>query len=149
MISYLKDKRKKGVVSSKRFIVFVRGEAQKRKLDKIKFSRGWYWKFLNRNNICLRKANTGYYKPLDDIEKQAKAFREKIYNAINSPESVYDINHIVNVDETGIPRDSAPKSTLEIKGTKHVVVNSSGRDGMKEKYTAVFTVTYTEKNFFQ
>ena len=147
LVQYIKNKREQGVgISTKKFIWYARSEAKKKKLDRIKFSRGWYYKFRNRNNISIRRANTGHTKPLEDIEKHVKAFREKIYHMINSPESIYDFDHIVNVDETGIPRDAAPKVTLEIKGTKNVVVNSSGRH--KEKYTTVLTVTYTGKKLF-
>ena len=147
LVKYIKDTRTKGLaLSSKKFIIYARTESKRKKLDKIEFSRGWYCKFIKRNNICIRRANSGYYKPIDDIEKQVKEFREKIYNLINSQDSIYDIDHIVNVDETGIPRDSTSRRTLDMKGNKHVIVNSTGHD--KEKYTSVLTITYTGKKLF-
>ena len=100
---------------------------------------------MRRNKISIRRANTGYHKPLEDIEKRVSEFREKILDLINS-NSIYDIEHIINVDETGIPRDSFSKTTLAPKGTNHVVVNSTGRE--KEKYTVVLTVTYKGKKLF-
>ena len=53
---------------------------------------------------------------------------------------------IFNVDETGIPRDSTSRKNLDMKGSKHVIVNSKGHD--KEKYTSVLKITYTGKKLF-
>jgi len=59
---------------------------------------------------------------------------------------LYDLDHVINMDETGVPRDSPKNTTLEMKGTKHVVVNSSGKE--KENYSVVLSISYTGKKLY-
>ena len=65
---------------------------------------------------------------------------------LQSSESIYDLDHVINMDETFVPRDAPSNHTLELKGSKKVVVNTTGKE--KEHYTVILTVTYTGKRLY-
>ena len=118
-------------MSTRKFIIYARGEAKKDSSIKIKFSRGWLQKFMKRNKISLRKKSTTVQNPIEQINKLSENFRKKIHDLIYHPESIYDQEHVINVDETAIRRDTPPEKTMENKGEKKVAIASGGKE--KEK----------------
>ena len=144
---YIVSLRDKNIgLSTKRFITYARAKAKKANL-KLKFSRGWLQKFMKRHNFSLRKKSTTVHRPKEELDKLCSDYREKIHKTLFSAGTLYDIDHVVNVDETGVPRDSPPSITIERRGTKHVVIANSGKD--KEKLTTILAITMTGKRLGQ
>jgi hypothetical protein len=63
-------------------------------------------------------------------------FKEDICNS-----GAYDPDHILNMDETYISRDSPKNHTIEDVGVQTVAIRSTGAD--KENYSLVLAVTIT------
>ena len=99
-------------------MVYARKLARERNLNEVKFSRGWLYKSKKRNKNCIRRKNTGYYKPSTFINEKVQEFRDKIFHKLHNESSIFDLDHVANMDETGVPRDSPLATTLELKGTK-------------------------------
>ena len=140
LLEYYKTIRNKGMgLSTRRFIIYCRAEAKKDKNITIKFSRGWLQKFMKRNKISIRRKSTTIQKPVEELNAAIDIYRKEIYDIIFDPQSIYDHDHIVNIDETGVPRDASPVTTMEDIGKKHVIIASGGKE--KEKLTTVVTIT--------
>ena len=148
LLEYFKDVRKNAIgLSTRKFVLFARTEAKKDPTITIKFSRGWLLKFMKRNKISLRKKSSTTSHSIDKIDEIATTFRKKIHELIYSPDSKYDQNHVVNVDETGIRRDAPPDRTLENKGEKKIIIASGGKE--KECLTTVIAISLTGKRLGQ
>ena len=148
LLNYFKEIRKtKFGLSTRKFIIYARSEAKKDSNIKIKFSRGWLHKFMTRNKITLRKRSTTAQNPIEQTNDLVEKFRKKLHDLIYHPESIYDKDHVVNVDETAIKRDSPPDRTMENKGEKKVVIASGGKE--KEKITTVVAMSLTGKRLGQ
>ena len=148
LLDYIKDLIKLGYgLSTRRFIVYARSEAKKESAITIQFSRGWLQKFMKRNKIVIRKKSTTVHTSTEVIDEVVDKFRKKIHELICNPESIYDQDHIINVDETAIRRDSPPDKTMEKKGEKKVIIASGGKE--KETMTTAITVSLTGKRLGQ
>jgi len=142
--TYIIEQRSKGIsLSTKRFIRYARALAKQRNYDKVKFSRGWFDKFKKRNNISIRRKSTTHYKNLETVKESVEKFRKEIYDMIYSSSSVYDHNHVINVDECGVPRDAPPRTTLEPKGSKHVTVLTGNKE--KQNTTVIPAISLSGK----
>jgi hypothetical protein len=96
-------------------------------------SNGWFFNFLKRHNLSLRRTTTsGRDLPANCLQTIAEFLEE-------CERELRDIDHgaILNMDETAIYQDAPGKQTYEHVGAKRVPVVTAG--GERTRISAAFT----------
>jgi len=148
--SWIKNQRdKKNHVSVRRLLREARSRAAKQNKTGLKFTWGWVNKFLKRNKFKLRKPTTKISEP-ENKNKEVEDFARKIKILVDS--GLYDLDHVVNVDETGICCEEISTKTIcsdeeeknkGRKSIKHPTTKSVNKD--KENLTVVLAGSWTGK----
>ncbi|KAL4499656.1 hypothetical protein ABPG72_017196 [Tetrahymena utriculariae] len=79
----------------------------------LKGSKGFIQKFCKRNHVTVRKINTKIIKQIS--EQEINEFVLKFQGKLNKKQ--YDLNHIINFDETCISKDEQEIILLRFKVT--------------------------------
>ena len=106
------EREKKNLVSIRRLIAFGRKEAEIQKIEKLKFSWGWVSKFIKRNGYWLQSPKAKVGKEVSLLQKNVLEFKEKIKNLLQTGN--YDLNFVLNIDETGIATETTKSKTIVI-----------------------------------
>jgi hypothetical protein len=125
------------VLSARLLILNAKKLAIKRGIIGLKFSWGWLQKFLKRHHFAVRRSSRNTKYPENLISEQSVEFAKKIQSLIINGD--YKRKNILNMDETGVYRDSPYKSVIDIKGKKNVKIITGGHE--KNRVTYVPTVT--------
>lgn len=99
-------------------------------------SRGWIDKFMCRNKLSLRKRTSMSQKLPKQLESKITSFYSQCAKAIRIGK--YPLELIGNMDETPMWFDIVPQSSITKKGSKSVVIRTSGSD--KRHLTVVLAV---------
>jgi len=148
---WIKQQRgKKNHVSVKRLICEGRKRARIKNYEKLKFSWGWVKGFLKRNLFKLKKPSPAINKSLNSVEEDIRKFKEKMKNLIQS--NNYDLDFVLNIDETGIPTELLRSKTITFaEENKENYTNEMKEGGVKtlnkekEMTTALIGGTWTDK----
>ena len=100
-------------------------------------SRGWIEKFISRNQLSLRKRTSMSQKLPQQLESKISSFYLQCAKAIRIGK--YPLELIGNMDETPMWFDIVPQRSIAKKGSKSVVIRTSGSD--KRHLTVVLAVT--------
>ena len=92
-------------------------------------SNGWLEKFMNRNNLSLRRVTTTCQKYPSDIAPILTNFFMYV-RQLKIKEKYHD-NHIFAADETAIWVDPYGKTCITNKGAKEVAVQSTGHEKLR------------------
>ena len=88
----------------------------------------------------MEKKSSNVKYNMEELEPQILQFKEKFTKEVLEAE-VYDLDQVINLDETSISRDAPSETTFEQKGTKKVQIQTNGSE--KTHYTVVLASTYT------
>ena len=99
-------------------------------------TRGWFDKFICRNKLSLRKRTSLSQKLPQQLESKITAFYLQCSKAIRIGK--YPLELIGNMDETPIWFDIVPQRSIAKKGSKSVVIRTSGSE--KRHVTVVLAV---------
>lgn len=91
-----------------------------------------------RHNIVSRKKTKVSQKEPEDIEEKLKLLGTYLTNLIFKNPDIPDVL-ILNMDETPVYLDMVSNTTLDIRGAKEVLVQTTGQE--KQRVTVVLTVT--------
>jgi len=91
-----------------------------------KASHGWYAKFLQRNDLSLRKRTSLSQKLPRQLESKITTFYTQCGKAIKIGK--YPLGLIGNMDETPMWFDIVPQRSVAKKGTKSVEIRTSGSE---------------------
>ena len=105
-----------------------------KELDQSKLSRGWFQKFKKRHRITNRKINTKVKKSFEELQKIVKRYFEEVSELFQENDNIV----FVNYDEIGVFFEISQDKTLEVEGTNHVKLRSSG--SYKKRLTLIHTV---------
>ena len=92
--------------------------ASEKNSTKFKATNSWCTRFLRRKNFIMRQKTKIAQKLLQDLEEKITSFHRKELN--------YDLVHIGNMDETPVWFDMPSAKTVNSKGQKTVLVNTTG-----------------------
>ena len=95
---------------------------------------------MKRNHLCRRKKSSNVHQSLDLLERPIKEFKDKFSKEVLSQQT-YDLENVINVDETYVTRDSPSETTIETVGVKSVPIRSTGAE--KTRYTVILANTLT------
>lgn len=125
LMNWINQSRNNGAcVSGKCIQLKALNLARQSGLEHFRASKGWLVRFLNRNNLVLRRITSkGRSLPSNCVET-INTFIDKCQeDNANRPRS-----HIYNFDETSIYLDSTDNYTYEVRGSKRVKVDTSGNE---------------------
>lgn len=97
--------------------------------DFFKASVGWVKKFLNRNNLCVRRRPTIAQRLPNEYENKIVAFHQYIIQKRQKFNFLF--SQIGNADQTPIYWDMPRSSTITTKGAKTVSIKSTGNEKMR------------------
>ena len=97
------------------------------------FSWGWLRRFMQRGHLSLRKPTSGAVKPQAEVIAKAVEFVEEVKELII--QGIYDVDYVINLDETGISTESSRWKTLNSKGESHIKVMTKNKS--KESTTVL------------
>jgi len=129
----LENRLKGKKVTAKRVLMKGRISAKEKSISGLKFTWGWFQKFLRRHHFSLRKPSTNNTKPMNLILPKAQSFIEEIKKLIE--EGKYEMDFILNFDETGVVTEHSKTKTIEETGAKRVRVKTCGKS--KDTHTVV------------
>lgn len=135
-------------VSIRRLVREAKTRAAKQNKKDVKFTWGWVRSFLKRNSFHLRKPSTKINQP-DRSQEVRDTFITKIKTKIES--GLYDLDHIINMDETGVCFEEIKSKTICVQDEKskqedpqnykHPATKSVGQ--IKDNLTVALAVSYT------
>ena len=124
-------------LSARMLILNAKKLAIKKGIVDVKFSWGWLQNFLKRHQFSIRRSSRNYRQPDNLMNEAASIFLEKIRPLII--EKKYKPENILNMDETGVYRDSPFHSVIDIKGKRNVKIITGGHE--KNRVTYVPTIS--------
>ena len=144
------EREKKNHVSIRRLIAQGRKLMKSIKAEGLKFSWGWVSKFLKRNSLALKKPKAKIGKEIASLEKEVYNFKEKIKNLLETGN--YDLDFVLNVDETGISTETTRTKTIttsqekneeKVSNVKETTVKSCNKE--REMTTVLVGGTWSGK----
>lgn len=121
------------------------------KLDDFKASSSWIYKFKSRHNIGQRKIM--HFRTRVQIRdwELIRSKGEQFVKEVNEMLEDYPPPFIFNTDQSGFSIETHRKGTLEVKGTKDVIIRVGNLNALKNIYTSMPTLsldgTLTSKLF--
>ena len=92
-------------------------------------SNGWHQRFMSRHNLGLRCVTTTCQQTPSDYLNRLVSF--VLYNRRVICEENIPISGIYGCDETAVWLDAASNTTVETRGSKQVVVRTTGHEKMR------------------
>jgi hypothetical protein len=78
---------------------------------------------------------------MDELLPEIKKFKEKFATSVLDGGDIYDLDHVINLDETSIKRDAPSEYTIEERGVKRIQIKTTGSE--KTCYTLILAVSFT------
>ena len=134
--TWIEDQRRSGYIITRNLIrIKATAIACEKNLRNFKATNSWCTRFLRRKNFVLRQKTKIAQKLLEDLEEKITSFHRFIIK--RRREMNYDLVHIGNMDETPVWFDMPSAKTVNSKGQKTVLVNTTGHE--KSRFTVVLT----------
>lgn len=128
LFDWVSDKRKQGMPISttalrlKAKLIAKSGDSES--YDNFKASFTWCYSFMRRKNISIRRRTHLAQKLPCDLERKVVEFQRfiiqqrKLHN--------FELDLIINADQTPLTFDMIPNTTLELTGSKSVNIRTTG-----------------------
>jgi hypothetical protein len=119
LVEWVLSERLKGnKVSSSSILLKARRFAEENKIENFNAYPSWAFRFMRRNNLCIRSTSSVWQKLPDDCEAKTKKFRLYV------KENLCDVDpaHFGNMDEVPVSFDLPGSRTVHSKGAKEVSV---------------------------
>ena len=130
LVAKIEDARlQKRRVSQKLILRWGKALVEEKGVTNLRISKGWLFRFLQRNNFTLRKATNMVSLSKEDIVRRAVSFVQTLLG-VKSEFAVSDEN-IFNLDETAIFAEEDSPSTVEKVGAKRVPIGTAGLTGFR------------------
>ncbi|KAL4467292.1 hypothetical protein ABPG72_016886 [Tetrahymena utriculariae] len=137
LINVVKECRTKKLTLTQDFLKDVGMKFITEKGLSLKMSDGFLDSFITRNKLKRRVINSKKQKFQD--QQVIEEFIAKVNQMILGDK--YDLDHVMNFDESGIFKDSPGNYTYSLPEEDHVVIKTNGND--KKSYTIGLTITFT------
>jgi len=105
-------------------------------LEQFFASDHWFYRFLNRHDLSLRRRTKISQKLPADLTEKVVLFHRYIIK--HRKKYNYDLSQIGNMDETPMFFDMVGNTTIDIRGTNTVHLRTTGNE--KNHFTCVLTV---------
>jgi hypothetical protein len=127
-------------ITARNLIAKGRMIAKELNFTKIRFSNGWLTRFMKRNNLSRRKKTTSSAHSINDLSASIENFKSKFVAEVLTGD-YFDLDQVLNLDETSVKRDAPLNYTIEAKGAKHVAIKTTGSE--KTSYTVALCISFT------
>ena len=98
-------------------------------------TNSWCTRFLRRKNFVLRQKTKIVQKLPEDLEEKVTSFHSFVIK--RRKENDYELVHIGNMDETPVWFDMPSARTVNSRGEKTVLINTTGHE--KSRFTVVLS----------
>ena len=150
LLQWIEEQRQSGyIVTRNMLIIKAKAMAAELKLTGFLASNCWCTNFLRRKNLALRQKTKIAQKLPEDLDQKITNFQSFVIKSRRKEN--YELVHIGNMDETPVWFDMPSARTMNAKGAKTVLVNTTGHekswftvvlaclaDGMKLKPMVIF-----------
>ena len=107
--------------------------ASDQQMSNFQAMNSWCTRFLRRRNFVLRHKTKIAQKPPEDLEEKITSFHRFVIK--RRKETNYELVHIGNTDETPVWFDMPLARTVNARGERTVLVNTTGHE--KSSFTVV------------
>lgn len=104
-------------------------------IQNFKGNRGWCDRFMKRKNLSIRQKTKIAQKLPKDLEDKITKFLSYVIRLRKSCN--FDLTSIGNMDETPVWFDMPSERTVDIRGSKTILVKTTGHE--KSRFTVVLT----------
>ena len=134
LLHWIEEQRQSGYIVTRNMII-IKAKAMATELQITGFlaSNCWCTKFLRRKNFALRQKTKIAQKLPEDLDQKITNFHSFVIKSRRKEN--YELVHTGNMDETPVWFDMPSARTVNAKGEKTVLVNTTGHE--KSRFTVV------------
>ena len=136
LTQWIEEKRKAGIAVSTTLIrLKARSLAKEKKIRESDFKASVHWchRFMNRNNLSIRRRTSIAQKLPENLEHKLQKFQS--YIIAEHRKHQYDLSRIGNADQTPLTFDMPSNTTVDSAGTKTVSIVTTGHE--KDRFTVM------------
>ena len=134
LLQWIEEHRQSGYIVTRNMISFkAKAMASELQITGFLASNCWCTKFLRRKNLALRQKTKIAQKLPEHLEQKITSFHSFVIKSRRKEN--YELVHIGNMDETPVWFDMPSARTVNEKGAKTVLVNTTGHE--KSRFTVV------------
>ncbi|KAL4480960.1 hypothetical protein ABPG72_014428 [Tetrahymena utriculariae] len=137
LVNYIKEQRINYIVISRKYLkAIAKIKATDLGLD-LKVSDGYLQKFLKRNKFKYKKINTTMriFAEQQKVDDFIKDLKQKIES------QVYDLDHVINFDESSLQKEYSSNYTITVEKEKHVRSKVDGNP--KVNYSIGLSISFS------
>jgi len=134
LLHWIEEQRQSGYIVTRNMVVIkVKAVAAELQITGFLASNCWCTKFLRRKNLALRQKTKIAQKLPEDLDQKITSFYSFVIKSRRREN--YQLVHIGNMDEMPVWFDMPSARTVNAKGAKTVLVNTTGHE--KSRFTVV------------
>ena len=134
LVKWIEIQRRSGYIVTRNLIrIKAKAMASEQQISDFQATNSWCTRFLQRRNFVLQQKTKIAQKLPEDLEENITSFHRFVIK--RHKETNYELVHIGNMDETPVWLDMPSARTVNARGERTVLVNTTGHE--KSRFTVV------------